>query len=246
MKIDLSGQVAVITGASRGIGAAIARLLGSCGAHVVINYKTNESMATMVMEMVKASGGSAEVAGFDVTDEEEVKASIKSIVGHHGKIDILVNNAGISKDGLILRVKPSDWDDIINTSLKGAFLCTSNVARYMIRAKHGRVINVSSVVGLGGNAGQSVYASAKAGLVGLTKSIAKELGPRGILVNAVAPGFIDTDMTKEVDHKSVLSMIPLGRVGVPDDVAGVVLFLCSKIGSYITGQVVVVDGGLYT
>ncbi|MCD6571571.1 MAG: 3-oxoacyl-[acyl-carrier-protein] reductase [Deltaproteobacteria bacterium] len=245
MKIDLSGQLAIVTGASRGIGAAIARLLGACGAHVVINYKTNESSAIKVMEMIKASGGSAEVAGFDVTDEDEVKVSIKSIVENHGKIDILVNNAGISKDGLILRVRSSDWDDIINTSLKGAFLCTSNVVRYMIKARYGRIINISSVVGLGGNAGQGAYAAAKSGLIGLTKSLTKELGPRGILVNAVAPGFIDTDMTKDADHKSVVAMIPLGRVGLPEDVAGVVLFLCSEIGSYVTGQVIVVDGGLY-
>jgi 3-oxoacyl-[acyl-carrier protein] reductase len=245
MKIDLSGQIALVTGASRGIGSSIAKMLGACNAHVVINYKTNEAAASQVRDEIINSGGSAEIVAFDVANEEEVKAAIKVLGEKHGRIDILVNNAGVSKDGLILRAKSADWDEVVHTSLKGAFLCTSHALRYMLKAKSGRIINISSVVGLGGNAGQSVYASAKAGLIGFTKSMAKELASRGILVNAVAPGFIRTDMTKGMDENKVASMIPLSRVGLPEDVGGAVIFLCSELAAYITGQTIVVDGGLY-
>ena len=245
MKIDLNGKVAVVTGASRGIGACIAKMLGACGSHVVINYKANEALALQVKDEIISAGGSAEVLSFNVTSEEEVRSSFKSIGEQHGRIDILVNNAGISKDGLLLRVKEADFDEVIGTSLKGAFLCTSHALRYMLKAKSGRIINISSVVGLGGNAGQSVYASAKAGLIGFTKSLAKELASRSILVNAVAPGFIRTDMTMGMEESKVSGMIPLGRVGLPEDVGGAVVFLCSEFASYITGQTIIVDGGLY-
>lgn len=246
MNIDLSGQIAVVTGASRGIGASVAGLLGSCGAHVIVNYKSSLKMAEAVVESIQNAGGSAEVMGFDVADEAQVKQSIKRVAEQHSRIDILVNNAGVSKDFLLLRVKPGDFQELVDINLKGAVFCASHAARYMIKQKRGRIITMSSVVGLGGNAGQSVYAATKAGLIGFTKSLAKELGPRGILVNAVAPGLIETDMSRDIDRQAIGQMIPLGRMGMPEDVAGAVLFLCSVLGSYMTGQVLVVDGGLYT
>ncbi len=245
LSIDLDGQVALVTGASRGIGAAIARALASCGCHVVVNYRTNRDLAEGVVDSIRSSGGSAEAKGFDVMNGETVKQAVKEIASTHERIDILVNNAGVSKDGLILRTRESDLDEMLGTALKGSFFCTSNVARYMLKRHYGRIVNITSVVGLGGNAGQSVYSAAKASLVGFTKSAAKELATRGILVNAVAPGFIDTDMTSNIDKDKLLGVIPVGRVGMPGDVAGVVAFLCSDLGSYITGQVIVVDGGLY-
>jgi len=245
MNIDLKGQVALVTGGSRGIGASVSRMLGSSGAHVVVNYKSNKDRAEDVAGAINASGGIAETLCFDVADEDAVKTSVKEIIGRHKKIDILVNNAGISKDFLMLRIKSGDMDEMFNTNLKGSFFCTSHVARYMIKQRKGRVINMSSIVGLGGNAGQSVYAATKAGLVGMTKSFAKELGPRGVLVNAVAPGLVETQMTENVDQESLIKHIPLGRIGRPEDVAGAVLFLCSDLSSYITGQVIIMDGGLY-
>jgi 3-oxoacyl-[acyl-carrier protein] reductase len=245
MMIDLKDKVAIVTGASRGIGAAIAKALGASGAHVIVNYRTQTDLAQAVADDITAHGSSAEIMGFDVADDQAVKACFKAVTDRHGRIDILVNNAGISKDALMLRVKPEDFDAVVQVNLKGAFICAFHASRSMIKQHAGRIINISSIVGLGGNAGQSVYASAKAGLIGLTKSLAKELGSRGILVNAVAPGLIETDMTRGMDVISMGAGIPLGRVGRPEDVAGVVLFLCSDLGSYITGQVIVVDGGLY-
>jgi 3-oxoacyl-[acyl-carrier protein] reductase len=245
MIIDLKDKVAIVTGASRGIGAAIAKTLGASGAHVIVNYRTQTDLAQAVADDITAHGSSAEIMGFDVADDQAVRACFKVVTDRHGRIDILVNNAGISKDALMLRVKPEDFDAVVQVNLKGAFICAFHASRSMIKQHAGRIINISSIVGLGGNAGQSVYASAKAGLIGLTKSLAKELGSRGILVNAVAPGLIETDMTRGMDVISMGAGIPLGRVGCPEDVAGVVLFLCSDLGSYITGQVIVVDGGLY-
>jgi 3-oxoacyl-[acyl-carrier protein] reductase len=244
--IDLKTQVALVTGASRGIGAAVAKALGSAGAHVVVNYKANADKAQEVAHAIISSGGSAETLGFDVADEAAVGRHIDDIMARHKRLDILVNNAGISKDALFLRVRPEMLNDMIDVNLKGSFFCTFHAARYMIKQRRGKIVTVSSIVGIGGNAGQSVYAMTKAGLIGMTKSFAKELGPRGVRVNAVAPGLVDTDMTSHMDREALAGEIPLRRMGVPDEMAGVVLFLCSDLSSYITGQVIVVDGGLYT
>jgi 3-oxoacyl-[acyl-carrier protein] reductase len=246
MEIDLKNKIAAVTGASRGIGASIAAALASCGAHVVVNYKENREKADLVVSSIIEAGGSAEACAFDITSEEQVKQAFGDIVSRHGRIDILVNNAGVSKDALLLRVKSSDMDEMFNTNLKGSILCAFQASRYMLKQKCGRIINISSIVGMGGNPGQSVYSAAKAGLIGFTKSLAKELGPKGILVNAVAPGFVETDMTRGMNAEAVQEMIPLRRIGTPADVAGLVVFLCSDLSSYVTGQVLVVDGGLYT
>ncbi len=246
MHIDLKNKIALVTGASRGIGAAIAATLASCGAHVVVNYRENRDKAEEVVKSIQASGGSAEALRFDITDEEGVKGAFQDVIGRHGRLDILVNNAGVSKDGLLLRVKPGDIDEMVSVNLKGSIFCSFHASRSMLKQKCGRIVNISSIVGLGGNAGQSVYSATKAGLIGFTKSLAKELGPKGILVNAVAPGLVETDMTKGMDAASLVEHIPLRRLGAPGDVAGLVAFLCSDLGSYITGQVLVVDGGLYT
>ncbi len=245
MKIDLTGQIAVVTGASRGIGAATARALAACGAHVVLNCRDSRTRVAALVDELAAAGFSAEALVFDVADEAGVKDSMQDIARRHGRIDILVNNAGRSHDALMLRVRSEDFDSMVQTNLKGTFLCTFHAARYMLKQRRGRIVNLSSIVGLGGNAGQSVYALTKAGIVGLTKSLAKELGPRGILVNAVAPGLIDTDMTAGMEQDQMGTRIPLGRIGRPEDVAGVVVFLCSELSAYMTGEVLVVDGGLY-
>lgn len=246
MVIDLKNKIALVTGASRGIGAAIAAALASCGAHVVVNYRENKDKAEEVVRSIQGSGGSAEALCFDITVEEQVKQAFQNIVSRHGRLDILVNNAGMSKDGLLLRVKSSDIDDMVSVNLKGSILCSFHASRSMLKQKCGRIVNISSIVGLGGNAGQSVYAATKAGLIGFTKSLAKELGPKGILVNAVAPGLVETDMTRGMDAGPLVGQIPLRRIGSPGDVAGAVAFLCSDLSSYITGQVLIIDGGLYT
>jgi len=245
MNLDLSAQVAVVTGASRGIGAAIARELAGAGAYVMVNYHSNETAANAVVDDIKAQGGRAESIGFDVADDLAVKAAFKDLAERHGHVDILINNAGIAKDNLLLRFKGEDFDQVVQTNLKGAFICAFHASRYMLKQRRGRIVNISSVVGLGGNAGQSVYAATKAGLIGLTKSLAKELGSRGVLVNAIAPGLIETDMSSGVDLKALEGNIPLERIGRPQDVAGAALFLCSDLSAYITGQVIIVDGGLY-
>ncbi len=246
MDINLKDQVAVVTGASRGIGASIAKTLASCGAHVVINYRQNREKAEEVVASIREAGGSAEALCFDVADEAAVKEAFQDIAGRLGRIDILVNNAGRSKDSLLLRMKSADVDEMLNTNLKGLFFCSFQASRYMLKQKNGRIVNISSVVGIGGNPGQSIYAATKAGLIGFTKSLAKELGSKGILVNAVAPGLVETDMTAGMDTASLVEQIPLRRIGTPADVAGLVAFLCSELGSYITGQVLIIDGGLYT
>ncbi|MDT8272582.1 MAG: SDR family NAD(P)-dependent oxidoreductase [Desulfomonilia bacterium] len=209
MNIDLHSQVALVTGASRGIGAAIAKVLGSSGAHVIVNYRQNQVGAQEVAESVIASGGSAEILGFDVTDEQVVGSCVRDIAQRHGTIDILVNNAGISKDTLLLRLKPETLTEMLDVNLKGSFFCAFHAARTMIKQRRGRIVTISSIVGLGGNAGQSAYSATKAGLIGMTKSFAKELAPRGVLVNAIAPGLIDTEMTRSLDQD--------GHTGCPQD-----------------------------
>ncbi|NLW66315.1 MAG: 3-oxoacyl-ACP reductase FabG [Bacteriovoracaceae bacterium] len=244
--MDLHSQVAVVTGASRGIGASIAAALASCGAHVVAGYLENAAAAREVVGAIQDAGGSAEPYGFDVADDEQAKKAFQDIAKRHGRIDILVNNAAISKDALLLRVKGEDVDSMLKTNLKGSIFCSFHASRTMLKQKRGRIINVSSIVGIGGNPGQSIYAATKAGLIAFTKSLAKELGSKGILVNAVAPGLVKTDMTRDLDIDSLVEQIPLRRIGSPEDVAGLVAFLCSDLSAYITGQVFVVDGGLYT
>ena len=246
ISIDLHSQVAVVTGASRGIGASIAAALASCGAHVVAGYLENAAAAREVVGAIQDAGGSAEPYGFDVADDEQAKKAFQDIAKRHGRIDILVNNAAISKDALLLRVKGEDVDSMLKTNLKGPIFCSFHASRTMLKQKRGRIINVSSIVGIGGNPGQSIYAATKAGLIAFTKSLAKELGSKGILVNAVAPGLVKTDMTRDLNIDSLVEQIPLRRIGNPEDVAGLVAFLCSDLSAYITGQVFVVDGGLYT
>ncbi len=243
--ISLSGQTAIVTGASRGIGRAIAIELGQAGAEVVVNYSNSPEKAEEVAKEINSSCGNAYTFKANVSDENDVESLIKAVLERSGKIDILVNNAGITRDGLLMRMKTQDWESVVNLNLTGVFLCTRAVARPMIKQKKGRIINVTSVVGLMGNAGQANYAAAKAGVIGLTRSSAKEFASRSITVNAVAPGFITTDMTKDLNAEPILSAIPLGSFGTPEQVAGTVLFLAADpAASYITGQVLQVDGGM--
>jgi 3-oxoacyl-[acyl-carrier protein] reductase len=246
--MSLEGQIALVTGASRGIGKAIALALGRAGAYVVINYKDNQSAAEETLRALQAAGGQGEFSQFNIAEESQVEAAVKKIVDAHKKIDILVNNAGIAIDNLLMRTTSADWDQVIGTNLKGTVLCSKIVSRHMIRQRGGRIINLSSVVGQTGNAGQSLYAAAKAGILGFTKALAREVASRGVTVNAVAPGFIDTDMTARLPDKlrqEFLHSIPLGRYGTCEEVADMVLFLAGPGSSYITGQVFNVNGGLY-
>lgn len=246
--MNCKGKVALVTGASRGIGRAVALKLSHMGAYVYINYVQNKAAAQETLRKVTDGGGDGRICRFDVSDFNASKTALKNIVDEKGSIDILINNAGISTDGLIVRIKEDDWDRIIDTNLKGVFNCCRAAARYMIKQHRGRIVNITSIVAETGNAGQSHYAAAKAGIIGLTKSLAKELGSRNICVNAVAPGFIETDMTaslSDADRESVRNLIPLERLGTPEDVAGVVAFLVSEEASYITGQIIRVNGGLY-
>ncbi|WAM33086.1 3-oxoacyl-[acyl-carrier-protein] reductase [Caldicellulosiruptor morganii] len=243
----LKGKVALITGASRGIGRAIALKFAQNGADVVINYSSSESQAQSLKEEIEKLGVKALAIKCDVSSSEEVNAMFSQIESEFGKLDILVNNAGITKDGLILRMDEEQFDRVIAINLKGAFLCAKAAAKLMVKQREGNIINISSVVGITGNAGQANYAASKAGIIGLTKSLAKELASRNIRVNAIAPGFIKTDMTDVLSEKvkeAMLSSIPLGRFGEADEVAGVALFLASSLSSYVTGQVIVVDGGM--
>ena len=241
----LDGQIALVTGASRGIGRAVALALAEAGAEVVVNYSSSPDAADAVVGEITGSGGRAYALQANVADEEAVNDLIKTVIERSGRIDVLVNNAGITRDGLLMRMKTEDWQSVINLNLSGVFLCTRAVTRPMLKQKSGRIINITSVVGLMGNAGQSNYAAAKAGVVGFTRSTAKEMASRGITVNAVAPGFIATDMTKDLDAEGILAAIPLGRFGTPEQVAGAVRFLAADPASaYITGQVLQVDGGM--
>lgn len=248
MPVSLSGQIALVTGGSRGIGSAVALALGDLGAHVVINYHANQGAAERTLKELIDKGGRGEIAQFDVANETQIEGAIKKIVDVHEKIDILVNNAGVTSDSLLIRMKAEDWELVVGTNLKGTVLCTKAVSRCMIRQRYGRIINLSSVVGQVGNAGQSLYAATKAGVLGFTKAVAREVASRGITVNAVAPGFIETEMTARLSEKlreEFLHSIPLGRFGTCEEVAQVVAFLAGPAAGYITGQVVSINGGLY-
>ena len=243
----LDGKTALVTGASRGIGRAVALALAAAGARVAINYAGNVKAAEEVKASVEAAGGTAILCQADIADSAAVEAMIADVVKEFGAIDILVNNAGITRDTLLMRMKDEDFAKVLDTNLKGVFYCTKAVSKLMMKKRSGRIVNMASVVGLVGNAGQTNYAAAKAGVIGFSKSAAKELASRGITVNVVAPGFIGTDMTAglpESVKEKMLTDIPLGRMGEPEDVANAVLFLASDQASYITGQVVNVDGGM--
>jgi 3-oxoacyl-[acyl-carrier protein] reductase len=245
----LDGRVALVTGASRGIGRAIAIALGRRGAKVIVNYAAREDAARECAAAVEAAGGKAAVLGFDVAKSDQVTEAIKQLGKDHGGLDILVNNAGVAINGLILRFKDDQWQRTLDVNLSGAFHCARAAASLLLRAKeHGRIINITSVVGEMGNAGQAAYAASKAGMIGLTMSLARELASRGVTVNAVAPGFIETDMTAaelpEAQRAKLIDEIPLGRIGSADDVAGCVAFLAGPEAAYITGQVLRVNGGM--
>ena len=241
----LAGQIALVTGASRGIGRAIALQLAEAGAEVVVNYASSGDAAEQVVSAITAAGGKAYALKADVSQEDQVEQLMAAVLEKSGRIDVLINNAGITRDGLLMRMKTPDWQAVLDLNLSGVFLCTRAVTRTMLKQKHGRIINITSVVGLMGNAGQANYAAAKAGVIGFTKSTARELASRGITVNAVAPGFIATDMTKDLAAEALLNAIPLGRYGEVDEVAGAVRFLAGDpAAAYITGQVLQVDGGM--
>ncbi len=242
----LQGKVALVTGASKGIGRAIAVALGREGAHVIVNYNGSEEQAKETCKLIEENGGSCESMRFNVAEEITMEA-MKSILEKHGKLDILVNNAGITKDGLLMRMTDADFESVLDVNLKGAFHTIRAASKQMLKQRSGRIINISSVSGIMGNAGQANYSASKAGLIGLTKATARELASRGITVNAVAPGFIETDMTDKLSDtvkENACKQIPLGKMGNPEDIAEAVVFLASEKAAYITGQVLCVDGGM--
>lgn len=243
----LEGKAALITGASRGIGRAIALELAGLGAAVAVNYQGNKAAAEEVVAQIMDKGGRAVAIKGNVSVAKDADNLVKCTVEELQSLDILVNNAGITRDNLIIRMKEEDWNDVIAVNLSGTFYCCKAAAKVMMKARKGRIINISSVVGVKGNVGQANYAGAKAGVIGLTKALAKELGPRGITVNCLAPGYIDTDMTKvlqEAQREKIVSAISLGRMGTPEDIAPLAGFLSSDAASYITGQIIAVDGGM--
>ena len=245
--MNLTGKVALVTGASRGIGQATAIDLAKAGADIVVNFIGNEAVAQETVEAIEALGRKAIKIKADVGNADDVQAMVDEAVAAFGHIDILVNNAGITRDGLLIRMKDSDWDDVLNINLKGVYLITKAVAKLMVKQRAGRIINMTSVSGVTGNVGQANYAAAKAGVIGFTKTCAKELAARGITVNAVAPGFIETAMTDVLPEKikeGIAATVPFGRMGQPEEIASVVTFLASDFASYITGQVLNVDGGM--
>ncbi|WP_028318577.1 3-oxoacyl-ACP reductase FabG [Desulfobulbus elongatus] len=246
--MTMDGKIAMVTGGSRGIGRAICVRLAAMGATVGVNYVANPAAAEETLRQIEAAGGKGFTVRFNVADAEAVQEGIKEIIATHGQIDILVNNAGITRDGLVARMKDEEWDSVLDTNLKGAFLCSKAVMRTMMKKRWGRIISISSVVGFVGNSGQVNYAAAKAGLTGLTKSLARELAGRNITVNCVAPGYIVTDMTdglSEDVQEALKAQIPLGTLGTPEDVAAAVAFLASSDGNYVTGQTLHVNGGMY-
>ncbi|ABU59305.1 3-oxoacyl-[acyl-carrier-protein] reductase [Roseiflexus castenholzii] len=247
MQISLKGKIAVVTGGSRGIGRAIATTLAAAGATVVVNYQRNAAAAEETVAAITAADGAAISMQADVSAAEEVERLFKTVIERYGTVDILVNNAGITRDTLLLRMKEDDFDAVIDTNLRGVYLCTKAALRPMTKARSGRIINITSVVGLIGNAGQSNYAAAKAGIIGFTRAVAREMASRNITVNAVAPGYIETELTAGLGDQvrtAILEAIPLGRLGTPQDVANLVCFLASDAAAYITGQTLTVDGGM--
>ncbi|MDR3288386.1 MAG: 3-oxoacyl-[acyl-carrier-protein] reductase [Peptococcaceae bacterium] len=245
--MSLNGKVALVTGAARGLGRAIALQLAAAGAQVMVNYAGSEDKAKEVVRLIQERGGEAELCQADISQAADVERLVKTVMNKYEKIDILINNAGITRDRLLLRMTEEDWDAVLSTNLKGVFLCTKAVSKSMLKQRSGVIINISSIVGIKGNAGQANYAAAKAGVIGLTKATAKEFASRGVRVNAIAPGYIATDMTDILPAEmknEILKEIPLGKIGVPEDVAQAVLFLVSPAGAYITGQTLSIDGGM--
>jgi 3-oxoacyl-[acyl-carrier protein] reductase len=245
---DTANRTILVTGGSRGIGRGICRAFALAGNHIYFNYASAANAAAETEKLVTEAGGKATGMQVNVASEKEVAEFVGRALDETGRVDVLVNNAGITRDGLIVRMKETDWDDVVDINLKGTFNCIKAVSKAMIKQRAGRIINVSSVVGVSGNPGQANYVAAKAGIIGLTKAVAKELAPRGITANVVAPGYIATDMTTSLSDKArelMVSQIPLGRVGTPEDIAAAIVFLASDQAAYITGQVIHVNGGMY-
>lgn len=238
-------EIALVTGGSRGIGRAIAVALAESGRHVIINYRRNQAAAEETLALVQAKGGTGELAPFDVSDNAAVEPAVEGLLKRHGRVDVLVNNAGIRNDMLVVWMKPPDWDQVIQTNLSSFFFVTRLIVKEMMLRRRGRIINIASTSGQAGMAGQTSYSAAKAGLIGATQALAREVAKRQITVNAVAPGFIETDMLTGLPKEELVKTVPVGRLGRPEEVAATVLFLCSPLAGYITGQVIGVNGGVF-